>query len=130
VVPDATKISIAREVAALDGLRLLLLFGSRARGDEGASSDWDFGYVGSESLDPDRLLGGLVDAVGSDRLDLVDLRRAGAQLRFRAARDGAPLVDVDGREFSRFWFDAVSFWCDMQPVLRAGYDHVLSQLGR
>lgn len=129
MVPDVTKRSIARGAATLDGLRLLVLFGSRARGDEGASSDWDFGYVGAESLDPDRLLAGLVDAVGSDRLDLVDLTRAGAQLRFRAARDGAPLVDVNGHEFARFWFDAVSFWCDMQPVLRAGYDHVLSQLG-
>ena len=34
------------------------------------------------------LLGVLVEAVGSDRVDLVDLRRAGGLLRFRVARDG------------------------------------------
>ena len=71
----------------------------------------------------------LVDALKSDRIDLVDLQRAGALLRYRAARDGRIVVEIARGDFARFWFDAVSFWCDMQPVLRRGYDAVLAELG-
>ena len=66
-----------REAArATDGLELLLLFGSRARGDAGAASDWDFGYMATADLDVATLLATIVEVVGSDRIDLVDLRRA------------------------------------------------------
>lgn len=108
---------------------LLILFGSRARGDSQPSSDWDFGYVASSGFDPDRLLAVLVEGLNSDRVDVVDLNRAGGQLRYRAARDGCVVVESANGEFARFWFDAVSFWCDMQPVLRRGYDAVLAELG-
>jgi len=111
------------------GLSLLVLFGSRARGDAQPASDWDFGYIGSTTFDPDRLLAALVAAVGSDRVDLIDLTRTGAQLRFRAAGDGRPLLEADHGAFSRFWLDAVSFWCDIEPILRAGYAQVLTDLG-
>jgi predicted nucleotidyltransferase len=120
---------LADLAAAAPGLRLLLLFGSRARGDQRATSDWDLGYVGTGVFDPDGFLAELVDLLGTDRIDLADLTRAGAQLRFRAARDGCPMFEVAAGEFARFWFDAVSFWCDVQPILRAGYDHVLAELG-
>jgi len=116
-------------VAGIPGLTLLVLFGSRARGDHRPSSDWDFGYVASRGFDPDRLLAVLVDALNSDRVDLVDLRRAGAQLRYRAAGDGRVVAETANGEFARFWFDAVSFWCDVQPLLRRGYDAVLAELG-
>ena len=85
--------------------------------------------MASRGFDPDRLLAVLVDALNSDRVDLVDLRRAGAQLRYRAARDGRVVAETANGEFARFWFDAVSFWCDVQPLLRRGYDAVLAELG-
>ena len=116
-------------IAGVARLKLLILFGSRARGDSQPSSDWDFGYVASNGFDPDRLLAVLVEGLNSDRVDVVDLNRAGGQLRYRAARDGRVVVESAHGEFARFWFDAVSFWCDMQPVLRRGYDAVLAELG-
>jgi uncharacterized protein len=122
--------SILAAVSRTEGLALLVLFGSRARGDHRADSDWDFGHLGSPSLDVDGVLAMLVMSVGSDRIDLVDLARAGGQLRFRAAADGVPLFAAGPHEFPKFWFEAVSFWCDMQPVFRAGYEHVLSALPR
>lgn len=97
----------------------------RARGDARDASDWNLGYVGDASLDADGLLSMLVKVLGTDRIDLVDLTHAGAQLRFRAVRDGTPLFAADARESHRFWFDAVSFWCDMQPVIRAEYGSAL-----
>ena len=120
---------VADEVAAAPGLRLLVAFGSRARGDAHEASDWDFGYLGAATFDPDRFLSALIHALGTDRVDLVDLRRAGALLRFRAARDGRPLYEAAPDEFTRFWLEAVAFWCDVAPMVRAGYEAALAQLG-
>lgn len=127
--PTDSLATLRRAVSDIPALTLLVLFGSRARGDDRPSSDWDFGYLGTPGLDPDQLLVRLVDALKSDRIDLVDLQRAGALLRYRAARDGRIVVEIARGDFARFWFDAVSFWCDMQPVLRRGYDAVLAELG-
>ena len=128
-VPAEAIANAARSAKTAAGLRLLVLFGSRARGDARAGSDWDFGYLGSAAFDPDGFLAVLVGAVNSDRIDLVDLARAGGLLRFRAARDGCPLFEADADAFACFWLDAVSFWCDIEPILRAGYDRVLAELG-
>ncbi len=120
--------ALTEAATASPGLDLLVLFGSRARGDERGGSDWDLGYVADPRFDPDALLVTLVDRLGTDRIDLVDLSRAGAQLRFRTARDGRVLFERTAGAFGRFWLDAVSFWCDVQPILRAGYKHVLAEL--
>ena len=120
---------VGDEAAAAPGLRLLVVFGSRARGDVHEASDWDFGCLGSAIFDLDRCLATLIQALGTDRVDLVDLSRAGALLRFRAARDGRPLYEAGPDEFARFWLDAVSFWCDVAPMVREGYETALAQLG-
>lgn len=112
------------------GLRLLLLFGSRARGDAGGASDWDLAYLATPELDPAALLADLASLLGTDRIDLVDLDRASAQLRFRAAGEGKVLYDAPPGTFPRFWMDAVSFWCDAGPLLRTGYEDVLARLSR
>ena len=101
------------------GLSLLVLFGSRARRESREGSDWDLGYLGGPEMDTSALLLDVVTALGTDRVDLVDLARAGAQVRFRAAAEGA---------FERFWLEAVSFWCDAEPVIRMGYADVLTRL--
>lgn len=112
------------------GLQALVLFGSRARGDAHRQSDWDVGYLAAPGVDPGTLLADVVRAVGSDEVDLVDLDRAGGQLRFRAARDGRVLFEVRPGVFARFWVDAVTFWCDAAPILQGGYEQVLSRLSR
>ena len=111
-------------------LHLLVLFGSRARTDARSTSDWDFGYVAADGLDPDALLLDLVHVLGTDRVDLVDLARAGAQIRFRAAAEGRVVHEGSPGAFAEFWLDAVDFWCDAEPVLRAGYADVLARLRR
>ena len=52
------------------GLTLLVLFGSRARGDAGANADWDFGFLADSSVDPWVITAALAETVGSERLDL------------------------------------------------------------
>ena len=111
-------------------LRLLLLFGSRARADAHERSDWDLGYLAEEGFDPDALLLDLVNALGTERIDLVDLARAGGQVRFRAAGDGRVIHEARPGIFDKFWIEAVDFWCEAEPLLRAGYAQVLARLRR
>lgn len=128
---DSDTLRAIREVAARQvGLRLLVLFGSRARGEATERSDWDLGYLGDESHDRERLLAELVAATGTEAIDLVDLDRAGGLVRFRAARDAVVVFQAADELFARFWFDAVSYWCDMGPIIRAGYDDLLTELAR
>ncbi|HVQ76775.1 MAG TPA: nucleotidyltransferase domain-containing protein [Candidatus Binatia bacterium] len=111
-------------------LRTLVLFGSRARGDARERSDWDLGYLADEGFDPDALLLDLVNDLGTDRIDLVDLARAGAQVRFRAASDGRALYEAEPGVFGAFWIEAVDFWCDAGPMVRDGYAEALARLRR
>ena len=102
--------------------------GHEPRGDADADADWDFAYLAAAPFDADEFLSDLTGVVGADRIDLVDLARAGGQLRYRAARDGRVLFEVRPGEFERFWLDAVSFWCDVAPVVGRAYEGVLSRL--
>jgi predicted nucleotidyltransferase len=107
-----------------------MLFGSRARAEAHAESDWDFGYLATEGFDPAALVSAIVEHVGTDRVDVVDLRRASGLLRYRAARDGQVLFEARPGLAERFCFDAAQFWCDAAPVLQRGYDEVLAGLKR
>jgi len=111
------------------GLTLLVLFGSRARGEVSARSDWDFGFLPDGSLDRLPIMAALAEAVGSDRVDLVDLSRASGLLRYRAAREGVLVYEAQPGIFDRFRFEAARFWYDAEPVLRPGYDALLERLG-
>jgi predicted nucleotidyltransferase len=115
----------ARREADLD---LLLLFGSRARGDSHARSDWDLGFLAGPGFDVDGFLARAVSRLGSDQVDLVDLARASGLLRFRAAGEGRVLYESEPGRFDRFWIEAVSFWCDARPIFESGYQAVLERL--
>ena len=119
------------EIAARHlGLQLLVLYGSRARGTARPDSDWDLGYVARAPFDADAFLADAVAALGSDRIDLADLDRASGQLRYRAASEARVVYARTDEAFPSFWLDAVTFWCDAAPVLRAGYGQLLSNLSR
>ena len=120
--------ALARVAQATPALELLLLFGSRARTDAHPRSDWDLAYLAGAGFDLAALVGALVEAVGSDRVDLVDLRRASGLLRYRVARDGQVVYEARPRLAERFRLEAAQFWCDAAPVLQRGYDEVLAEL--
>jgi predicted nucleotidyltransferase len=126
---EATPATARAVAERAPGLRLLVLFGSRAQGREHSRSDWDFGYLADTGFQPEALHAELVRAVNTERVDLVDLATAGGLLRYRAAAQGRPLHEVHPGEFARFWREAVGFWCDVEPILRPAYDRVLERLG-
>jgi predicted nucleotidyltransferase len=132
-MPDGPPLpldDLRRRATDIAGLRLLILHGSRARGDARADSDWDFAWLGDDAVDPDRLLAKLADSTKADRIDLADLSRAGALLRYRVARDGIVIFERQPESFLSFWLDAVDTWCDLEPVLTPAYEHVLETLPR
>ena len=57
----------AHVARATPGLDLLLRFGSRARSDAHAGSDWDFGYLAAPEFDLPAPLAAAVETVGSDQ---------------------------------------------------------------
>lgn len=109
-------------------LRLLVLHGSRARGTAHQLSDWDFAYLGHGGFDPDALLAALVDASGNDRVDAVDLDRAGALIRHRVARDGVVVYETRPGIFDEFRLQATQTWCDLEPVRTPLYERVLREM--
>ena len=110
------------------GLELLVLFGSRARDDSHAGSDWDFGYLATRELDLYGLLARLVLLLGTDRIDLVNLNRTNGLLRFRVAAEGQTLFESRPGAFEDFWLEVVPFWWDMGPIFQAGYEEILQGL--
>jgi predicted nucleotidyltransferase len=115
--------------ASFPGLDLLVLFGSRARGDARPDSDWDFGFIARSDFAPEAFVARLVAQLRTERIDLADLDRGGALLRFRAARDGKVVHEGAAGAHARFWLAAVDFWCDAGPLITAGYDANLASLG-
>jgi hypothetical protein len=70
----------------------------------------------------------LVDALHTDCIDTVNLAAASALLRYRVARDGVVLFERQPGAFARFWTEAVTFWCDVAPLVRQGHDDILAGL--
>ena len=129
-MPPELRQKLEAVARATSGLELLVLFGSRGRGDHHHASDWDFAFRGDDSLDIGILSADLAAVVATDRVDLVDLDRAGGLLRYQVARDGFPIREAHPHAFEQFWLDAVSFWCDARHVLEPSYDAILERISR
>ncbi|MBW0114712.1 type VII toxin-antitoxin system MntA family adenylyltransferase antitoxin [Pseudonocardia abyssalis] len=111
------------------GLRLVVLHGSRARGDHGPAADWDIGVLTDGRVDLGALTADLTAVLGTDAVDVVDLDRTSALLRYRAARDGIALLESRPDAFLEFRLEATRYWCDAGPVIRAAQESVLADLG-
>ncbi|MGH3693131.1 MAG: type VII toxin-antitoxin system MntA family adenylyltransferase antitoxin [Pseudonocardiaceae bacterium] len=114
---------------AAAALRLAVLHGSRARADAAEGSDWDIGVLADDPPDLPALSATLTEILGTDEVDVVDLNRTSALLRYRAARDGISLLERPSGEFQRFQLAAVQFWCDTETVIRSAHNDVLAALG-
>jgi predicted nucleotidyltransferase len=91
----------AARVAAELGLRLVVLFGSAARG-EAAAEDLDLGVLGDAPLDVVAVTNAFIRALSSQRVDIVDLGRADPVVAAHVARDGIALYDAEAGGFARF----------------------------
>ncbi len=120
--------AVTAAAGATPGLELLILYGSRARGDASRNADWDFGYLAEEATDVPGLLAALVEILGDDKVDLVDLDRATGLLRFRSSCDGVLVYESESGLFDRYRLHAAGFWCENVSVIEQGYEETLEAL--
>jgi uncharacterized protein (DUF433 family)/predicted nucleotidyltransferase len=94
-------------------LKLLVLFGSRARGDHDPQSDWDFAFLCDEELRKQYEEGGFgflrvwgilqqIYKLGDDQLDAIDLKECSNILAHNIAKDGQILYEFEPGEFAAF----------------------------
>ena len=107
-------------------LRLLVLFGSRARGDQHSKSDWDFAFLGD--IDQLGLRSQLTDALVTESVDLVDLARASGLLRFRVATEGQVVFERTSKTFEEFAIAAALYWYDVEPIVREAHAELIAGL--
>ncbi len=117
-VPLETIRSVAATVGRTAGLRLIVLFGSAAREGTGRPEDIDLGVLGTAPLDAIELTSRFTRALGTQGVDVTDLRTADPLLLMLAARDGVPLYQADPAAFARFASLAVRRYADTRKFRR------------
>jgi predicted nucleotidyltransferase len=104
-----TDVNACRDLRELaPEVELVVLFGSTVTGRTHKHSDIDVAVFGI-----------LAPRIGGDRLDLVDLRRAGPLLSMNVARTGRVLYERDPGAWRRFQSLASRRYCDTEKLRRA-----------
>jgi len=85
-----------------EGLQLVLLFGSVALGREYRKSDIDLGFLFDRPIDILALTNRVIQLLRTDKVDVVDLRRASPLLKFSAIRQGKILFEKTPGLFDAF----------------------------
>lgn len=95
-------------------LKMLIIFGSRARGDTHSKSDWDFAALYDEEIRDksckDRGFAwfevpGIIEevfSINSDNIDIVELNRSSPLIAHFVARDGKLIYEKKSGEFENF----------------------------
>lgn len=121
-IPDGVE-GVRQRLADLPGLmpdlQLVILFGSMVKGRMGRESDVDLGVLCDGPADLDALYLAIAPRLGTDRLDLIDLRRAGPLLAFEVARTGRLLFERSRGAFRQFQSLASRRYGDTEKLRRA-----------
>lgn len=104
---------------AIPALRLPVLFGSVALGRATAASDVDLGVLCEGECDLDALYMAVAPRLRTDRLDLIDLRRAPPILASEVARKGRLLYEREPGTFRSFQSLAQRRYCDTEKLQTA-----------
>jgi uncharacterized protein len=99
---DETKAKLAPLFEG-EALQFVLLFGSRSSGKTHPESDIDLGFLYDEPVDLLELTNKVTRLLRTDRVDVVDLRRANPLLCFSAARQGKLLYERCPGLFNTFY---------------------------
>jgi predicted nucleotidyltransferase len=119
LTPEFVAQRLADLPRAMPDLQLLILFGSAVRGRTVAESDVDLGVRCNGPADLDNLYLEIAPRLGTDRLDLIDLRRAGPLLAFQVARTGRLLFERHPGTFREFQSLASRRYCDTEKLRHA-----------
>lgn len=117
----------AETVGRETGSRLIVLFGSAARGparDPRAPEDVDLGVLTDAAPDLVDLTNRFIRALRLQAVDVTDLRRADPLLLMLAARDAVPLYEREPGEFGRFASLAARRYADTRKFRVSERDEV------
>jgi uncharacterized protein len=137
---DTIQSAIPKVLEQVPYLKLLILFGSRARGDNFSSSDWDFALLFDEELRQKYEPGGgwncyrswtvlqQVLGLGDDQMDWVDLKNTSELLAHAIARDGLVIYESEPGLFQEFQRTYLKSTAEMKQIHRALRDRVKTKL--
>jgi uncharacterized protein len=122
-------------------LKLLVLFGSRARGEADPSSDWDFAFRSEPDLHPEHqpywfpgsdLLDTLCNLlqISDKKLDLIDLSTCSDVVAHFVARDGQVIYEKTPGEFAQFQQQALKTTAELKQYRHTQREKVLQTLQR
>jgi len=120
-------------------LKLLILFGSRARGDHAPTSDWDIAYLSDPS--PGKGAAWFPGAdllltlsehgqIPEDRIDLIDLSTCSEILAHFVAQEGQLIYERDPGEFEHFRQRSLKAPAELKHFRQTQRDKVLQALER
>ena len=125
-MPDSRISALGARFSAFPEVVAVYLFGSAARGTRGKRSDVDIAVLTRARETSRRRSRSLVeyvqaacDALGTDNVDVVLLRRAPIALRHEVFREGKPLLVRDPEALTRFRLESSRNYLDTIPLRRA-----------
>jgi predicted nucleotidyltransferase len=118
-----------REVCRAAGARLVVLFGSVARGEARPWSDVDIAIDGLPFWEAQALGAAIGRALGREP-HVVELADASDHLRYRIAREGVPLHEGEPDLWNRFRAGAAIRWFDLAPLVERCAEGVRRRLRR
>lgn len=111
-------------------LKMLVIFGSRARGDIHANSDWDFATLYDQEIrktyiknnawawfEVSQLLGEVLE-IDREQIDVVELNNCSPLIAHFVARDGKVLYEKEPGEFTVFQKKAFKSDVEMTAIRR------------
>lgn len=122
-IADLKKLS-PQIVEKIPYLKILVLFGSRAKGNIHTQSDWDFAVFYDEEVRKNYILNniftwfevpeklGNIFQINSDIIDIVELDRCSPLLSFHVARDGKLIYEKNSGDFINFQMKAWKIYAD------------------
>lgn len=118
--------TVGRELDA----RLVLLFGSAARGERRPAGDLDIAILADRPTDVVHATNRLIQLLGRQDVDVTDLRRADPLLLMLAARDGVVLYERAPGESARFVSLAARRYADTRKFREAERAAIRDFIGR
>lgn len=122
--------------ASLNGVLLAYLFGSHARGQAGPLSDVDVAVLLDDGFAADQyfdmrlqIIGGLIDILHSNDVDVIILNQAPLALSYRVLRDGVMLYCRDRQKMIEFVARVVSAYLDFKPIIER-HEHAILERAR
>ena len=129
-MPEVDKEKLA-VVAKKHGLALVVLFGSRARGDAREKSDVDIGFLTPRTIDYREryeVTEAFIMIFKNRNMELVDLAHVPPEVNRQVVNEGVVLFEARSGVFDRFSVNAYRRYVETKPLREHRYQYVKSFL--